>query len=134
MDIGLNNEFIHSEMAFSNSRSLCQMEFKDNLETCFFIPPLFVNRPLLEPPQHSSFTDVCHQIKRNHFKIIQNPWPSGPLITQTFTGPAVQNIVSLTKLLAEDLLSLTVGKKSTVIIFFCRKIVRNFCTFFGKNL
>ena len=43
-------------------------------------------------------------------------------------GPVVQSIVSLTKLLVNDSLSLLVRLKSSVLIFFCRKNERSFCT------
>ena len=39
-----------------------------------------------------------------------------------FQGPVVQSIVSLTKSLVNDLLSLLVRLKSSVLIFFAEKI------------
>ena len=42
--------------------------------------------------------------------------------------PVVQSIVSLTKSLVNDSLSLLVRLKSSVLIFFAEKNVRSFCT------
>ena len=60
---------------------------------------------------------------------------------KTFTdqGPVVQSIVSLTKSLVNDSLSLLVPLKSSVLIVFAEKNVRSFCTakaphiFLAKN-
>ena len=43
-------------------------------------------------------------------------------------GPVVQSIVSLTKSLVSDPLSLLVRLKSSVLIFFAEKNERSFCT------
>ena len=52
----------------------------------------------------------------------------GFTIEKFVQGPVVQSIVSLTKSLVNDSLSLLVRLKSSVLIFFAEKNVRSFCS------
>ena len=51
-----------------------------------------------------------------------------------YQGPVVQSIVSLTKALVKDSLSITVLIKSNLVTYFANKIVRTFCTAKANNV
>ena len=66
-----------------------------------------------------------HTKKNTKLRIKRNKQMHGKSIDQ---GPVVQSIVSLTKSLVNDSLSLLVRLKSSVLICFAERNVRSFCT------
>ena len=86
-------------------------------DNCFPCPSWGLNLGPLAPVANVLTTELPH-----YFKPMNELYPVKGTMYLKHLGPVVQSIVSLTKSLVNDLLSLLVRLKSSVLIFFAEKM------------